>query len=127
MVLLLAAALLACTPSATAPSTGSAQPGGSAPQQSVSTLPVVIRVEPASIAGKGLQQSSLSLGTTVRLFNAGLAIVDDHDQARPYLAATLPTLNTDSWRVFDDGRMETSYQLKPNLTWHDGAPLTADD
>ena len=26
--------------------------------------------------------------------------------------------------VFPDGRMETTYRLKPDLTWHDGAPLT---
>ena len=23
--------------------------------------------------------------------------------------------------------METTYRLRPNLTWHDGAPLTAED
>ena len=39
----------------------------------------------------------------------------------------MPQLNTESWRVFPDGRMETTYALKPNLAWHDGAPLTADD
>src|SRR5262249_39697548 len=36
-------------------------------------------------------------------------------------------LNTDSWRVFPDGRMQTTYRLKPNLTFHDGAPLSAED
>src|SRR5205823_288854 len=40
---------------------------------------------------------------------------------------TLPQLNTDTWRVFPDGRMETTYRLKPGLSWHDGAPLTAED
>src|SRR5262249_46522892 len=25
------------------------------------------------------------------------------------------------------GTMQTTYTLRPNLTWHDGAPLTADD
>src|SRR5205085_2800972 len=39
----------------------------------------------------------------------------------------LPQLNTDSWKVFPDGTMETTYRLRPNLVWHDGAPLTADD
>ncbi|MBM2812919.1 MAG: hypothetical protein HW416_3678, partial [Chloroflexi bacterium] len=29
--------------------------------------------------------------------------------------------------VFPDGKMETRYRLKPNLTWHDGKPLTAAD
>ena len=65
--------------------------------------------------------------TAVRVFNAGLAINDEREVPRPYLAEALPALNTDTWRVFPDGRMETTYRLKPNLTWHDGAPLTADD
>src|SRR5437870_10404950 len=26
-----------------------------------------------------------------------------------------------------EGTMETLYHLKPNTTWHDGRPLTADD
>src|SRR5205823_14465892 len=121
-------AILACTPPARtpAPAPSGQAPAGAEPQ-TIRTLPAAIRVEPASIAGKGLKQSSLTLGGTVRTFNAGLSIIDDHDQPRPYLAETLPTLNTDSWKVNPDGTMETTYKLRPNLTWHDGAPLTADD
>jgi peptide/nickel transport system substrate-binding protein len=36
-------------------------------------------------------------------------------------------LNTESWKVFPDGSMDTTYVLRPGLTWHDGAPLTAND
>jgi peptide/nickel transport system substrate-binding protein len=64
---------------------------------------------------------------TTRLFNASLVLYDDKGMTRTYLAETLPELNTDSWKVFPDGRMETIYKLKPNLTWHDGTPLTAED
>jgi peptide/nickel transport system substrate-binding protein len=64
---------------------------------------------------------------TKRLFNAALALIDSAGNARADLAETLPQLNTESWRVFPDGRMETTYTLRPNLTWHDGKPLTADD
>src|SRR5207248_3247057 len=60
-------------------------------------------------------------------FNAWLAIQDSREQPRPYLAERLPRLNTDDWRVSPDGSMDTRYVLKENLTWHDGAPLTADD
>src|SRR5439155_1235737 len=28
---------------------------------------------------------------------------------------------------FPDGQMETTHRLRPNLTWHDGAPLTGED
>jgi peptide/nickel transport system substrate-binding protein len=65
--------------------------------------------------------------TTKRLFNADLALNDSAGSARPYLAEALPQLDTDSWRVFPDGRMETTYRLRPNLTWHDGRPLGAED
>src|SRR5581483_360864 len=64
---------------------------------------------------------------TRRAFNAALALADGKGEIHPYLAASLPQLNTDTWRVTPDGKMETTYKLRPNLSWHDGAPLTADD
>src|SRR5439155_21176945 len=66
-------------------------------------------------------------GQARRLFNAYLAVHDDHGTPYPYLAEALPRPDTDSWRVFPDGRMETTYRLRAGLTWQDGAPLTADD
>jgi peptide/nickel transport system substrate-binding protein len=67
------------------------------------------------------------VSSTTRLFNAELDIEDGRATVHPYVAESLPQLNSDSWRVFPDGRMETTYRLKPNLTWHDGTPLAADD
>ena len=52
-----------------------------------------------------------------------VVVVDDGSDP----PVTLPELGTNSWQVFPDGTMETTYQLRPNLTWHDGAPLTAED
>jgi peptide/nickel transport system substrate-binding protein len=69
----------------------------------------------------------LTSTTVSRLFNAGLALRDGEGNFRPYLAETLPQLNTDTWTVTPDGRMETTYRLRPNVVWHDGAPLTAED
>lgn len=62
-----------------------------------------------------------------RLFTASLAYMDGKGAINPYLAEALPALETDSWRVFPDGRMETTYRLRADLTWHDGHLLTADD
>jgi peptide/nickel transport system substrate-binding protein len=86
-----------------------------------------MKVEPASLAGKPLRPTGISVAHSVRLFNAELDILDGRETPRPYLAEALPRLNTETWKVFAGGRMETTYRLKPNLTWHDGAPLTADD
>src|SRR5206468_5522775 len=83
------------------------------------------RYELTALAPK-IQQLSGPLNTS-RLFNAALSVIDDKGLAQPYLAESLPQLNTDAWRVFPDGRMETTYRLRDNLTWQDGAPLSADD
>lgn len=89
------------------------------------TLSMAIRFEPTDLA---IKISSLGGAEFVkRPFNASLAVIDGGGNPQPHLAASLPQLNTDSWRVFPDGRMETAHRIKPGLTWHDGQPLTADD
>ncbi len=89
------------------------------------TLVVAHRYEPANLAPKVLQSNGTF--NTARLFNAALSLIDDTGMPRPYLAEALPELRTATWRVFPDGRMETTYLLRDQLTWQDGAPLTADD
>ncbi|HEY3118809.1 MAG TPA: ABC transporter substrate-binding protein, partial [Chloroflexota bacterium] len=56
-----------------------------------------------------------------------LDIDDGQENTHPYLAEALPQLNSDSWRVLADGKMETIWHLRPNLTWHDGTPFSAND
>jgi peptide/nickel transport system substrate-binding protein len=91
------------------------------------TLTAAVRVEPGGIATRAPVQAGVALYLSKRLFNAELALLDTHAEPRPYLAESLPTLNTGDWQVFPDGTMETRYHLKPNLTWHDGQALTAED
>ena len=91
-------------------------------------MTMVAQVEPATVSVKVLQTTGgLAIGATQRLFNATLTASDKQGVPQPYLVEALPQLNTDTWRVFPDGRMETTYRLKPGLVWHDGTPLTADD
>src|SRR5439155_14973857 len=97
---------------------------GEPPSQS-RTLVVAHRYEVASLSPKVLQSNG-PLNTT-RLFNAALTLVDDQGVSRAYLAEALPQLDSDNWRVYPDGRMETTYRLREHLTWQDGTPLTAAD
>src|SRR5688572_8352741 len=117
--------------SACAPTSPSARPtGGGAPDSSAAsnqTLVIAVRGEPPSVASKPVVDFSGSLGRPRELFNANLDFLDERERAQPQLAESLPELHTDTWRVFPDGRMETTYRLKPNLTWHDGTPLSAED
>ncbi len=123
---LLLGMLAACA--SPAPSTAP-QPGQSAPTvpQIQRTLVIIARGELPSLAAKPFVAFSGSLNPPVRLFNATLDFVDEQEAPQPYLAEVLPSLNTDSWQVFPDGRMQTIHRLRPNLTWQDGQPLTADD
>ncbi len=121
-------ALTACVSVAEAPAAGQRTGSSdSASPKEERTLRMVTRAEPASIAGTILIPTGITTGTQRRLFNAGLVLKDGDGKYRPYLAETAPQLNTDSWRVLPDGRMETTYRLRPGLVWQDGTPLSAQD
>ena len=118
------AMVVACT-SAQAPQTDRTRvldPAASAAQR---TLNMSLRTEVTDLMPKIPGNSNPSL--TERIFNAAVAIIDGKGTPRPYLVEALPQLNTDDWRVSPDGRMQVTYRLRPNLTWHDGQPLTSSD
>ncbi len=121
---LLAAVVTACTQAATPERPSQSPP---APSGEPRLLQVALPVEPATLAARSLEPIAQNLYLVRRMVNAEIAILDDRGTPRPYLVENLPQLNTDSWRVFPDGRMETTYRLKPGLTWHDGVPATAED
>jgi peptide/nickel transport system substrate-binding protein len=89
------------------------------------TLTFIARGEPDDLSQGAAVGTSSS--TTYRFFNASLTLRNGQGVPGPQLATALPALNTDTWQVFPDGRMQTTYRLKPNLIWHDGQPLTAED
>lgn len=122
--LVLAAALLvaACAPASRSQEGASAPSGGP-----VRTLLGISRGEPPTLAAKSLVPFTGSIGVERPAFNAGLDLKDERGLLHPYLSEAIPQLNTDSWRVFPDGGMETTYRLRPNLTWHDGTPLSGED
>ena len=66
----------------------------------------------------------MGLGSPVTV---SMAEKDDHDVPFPILVERLPNQSDGSWTVNSDGTMKTIYTLRPNLTWHDGTPLTAAD
>jgi peptide/nickel transport system substrate-binding protein len=88
---------------------------------------MLLAAEPTGVAWRGFKQSSANIRAPQRIFNALPALIDGRGLPRPELLVGLPALNTDTWQVFPDGTMRTTYTLRPNLTWHDGQPLTADD
>src|SRR5438105_9729719 len=122
----------ACAPaSAPAPREAagpSTQAGASSSAPTSNRLLTVVMInEPVSLNARPLSETFISYFTVRQMFNASLIVLDDKALPRGRLAEAVPQVNTDSWRVFPDGRMETTWKLKPDLVWHDGTPLTAED
>jgi len=61
------------------------------------------------------------------LVDSGLAIPDGHGVLVPVLAEAVPSLENGLWTLPTSGGMVTTWKLKQNLHWHDGAAFTADD
>ncbi|HEY3116697.1 MAG TPA: hypothetical protein VGK54_08150, partial [Chloroflexota bacterium] len=109
-VLLFALVVTACSPSRTT-TTGSETAPPEIPPSQARPLVVFIRIEPASVAIRAFTQTGAALRTPFLMFNALAARPDAKGQPQPELLTSLPALNTDSWRVFPDGTMQTIYTL----------------
>ncbi|HZT06127.1 MAG TPA: ABC transporter substrate-binding protein [Chloroflexota bacterium] len=119
---------MSCAPaSRQAGGSASASQGEATSSTPQKELVVAVRGEPPSIAAQPITGFSGSLERPKELFNGTLDYYDENGTPQPELAQALPKLNTDTWKVLPDGTMDTTYKLKPNLTWHDGTPLSGDD
>src|SRR5439155_24363657 len=45
----------------------------------------------------------------------------------PAADVKVPTVQDGDWKVNPDGTMEVTWKIRPDVYWHDGTPLTADD
>jgi len=119
--------MLASACATSAPRSTSGESPSSVAPASNRSLVIVNTNEPVSLSARPLAETFISYFTVRQTFNASLIVLDDKGLPRARLAESVPQVNTDSWRLFPDGRMETTWKLKPGLTWHDGTPLVAED
>lgn len=100
---LVSAVLAACTPVASLVTPGSpaVEPRPSGPSRA---LAVGIRVEPPTVATRPLQTAGTGLYLPSRMFNAQIGLLDKDGNARPYAVEALPQLNSESRRLFSNGR-----------------------
>lgn len=61
------------------------------------------------------------------LLHAGLTRTNHQGVLIPRLAEAVPSLENGMWRLFPDGRMETTWTIRPGAQWHDGTPFTTRD
>jgi peptide/nickel transport system substrate-binding protein len=126
-LLLVMALATACSPAGAPQSSTSQSP---AAQSAPKRLTAAIRGTPAALS----QQKTMrtvgnvpGLDAIEELTHAGMTHADDRGVLHPQLAEAVPIVENGLWRVFPDGRMETTWKIKPTARWHDGAPVIADD
>jgi len=121
----------ACAPSAPRSSATNASPGdGNAqPAAAQKTLRLGLQgfMEPKS--------GVISFGSTggfdplehFMIFHSSLTVYNPQGDLIPRLAEKVPSLADGDWKTCPDGTMELTWRIKPNLKWHDGHALSADD
>ncbi len=124
-----AAALLvfACGPASTptAPRDGAGTAGGSTAPK---TLYMAMQGEPDALILYGRPAGS----TTAYLerwfmFHANLTMYDPQGGVIAHAAQKVPSVQDGDWKLLPDGTMEVTWKLRPDIFWHDGTPLKADD
>jgi len=131
---LLILTMLAVSCAGPAPSqSGQVARGGDAAQSSqprtFKRVTAAINGQPTSVISRtNTAQFSIPGSNAVeQLLNGGLTELNGDGRLQPQLAEAVPTIENGLWKVFPDGRMETTWNLRPNVVWHDGAPMTSAD
>jgi peptide/nickel transport system substrate-binding protein len=61
------------------------------------------------------------------MLNAGLLTFNEQREPVVQLAEAIPSVENGLWKVLPDGRMETTWHIRPGAEWHDGTPFTSAD
>ncbi|MBM2809650.1 MAG: putative Bacterial extracellular solute-binding protein, family protein [Chloroflexi bacterium] len=61
------------------------------------------------------------------IHSAGLVTEDAQGRIIPRLATKLPSVDEGTLTVLPDGRMRATWQIRPDVLWHDGVALQAED
>ncbi len=129
VTLLLATSVLGCAPQSSGaterPSAAAVQTGGGAPPR-FKRITAAVRADLPTIS-KTLNTIIPGATGLDRLVSAGLTTADDRGVQHPQLAEAAPSLENGLWKLLPDGRMETTWKLKPGIQWHDGTPVTTED
>ena len=118
-----------------APAAGPTSSGTGSDSQAATTgkkrVAVAIRGNPWTLnatinsAGSG---GVAGVSEVENMVHAGMADIASRRVAvAPRLAEAIPSTENGLWRVFPDGRMETTWKIRNGTTWHDGTPFTTQD
>ena len=125
VALLACLALASCAPaSETARRDGASAPATRGPKR----LIAAIQSDPSTLTNSLVISSGQpGVPEIEEMISVGLTDLDPNGVRQAFLAEATPTLDNGLWKLFPDGRMETTWTIRPGAQWHDGTPLTTDD
>jgi peptide/nickel transport system substrate-binding protein len=125
--LLVVVALVACAPTRPSPTADLAPAAQPAPPKRIT---VGVQTDFNAVVTRMVRSGAGTrpgLTEIEQLVNAGLTQLDQANALAPVLAEAVPTTANGLWKVFPDGRMETTWRIREGAVWQDGTPFTADD
>jgi peptide/nickel transport system substrate-binding protein len=81
-------------------------------------------VSPAPYGGSGSGSPALE---HFLMFHGGLTKFDPSGQNIPNAAQKIPSLQDGDWVLLPNGGMEVTWKIRPDVLWHDGRQLVAED
>lgn len=115
----------ACAP-ASAP--GPSGPVDAARPPAPKILTIALQREPTDFEGFGTSSTTAGGAQQVKnIVDDGLTYTDRAEVRHPLVALDYPTFQKGTWKVLENGGMETTWKLRPNVKWHDGHLLAPDD
>ena len=119
---------IGCAPasqSGSSASTGTA----SQVQAKAKRITVALMGQPSSFVARFNMTSNTVPGAAnlEQLVLASLSELNRDRALQPLLGEAVPSLQNGHWKLFPDGRMETTWRIRDGARWHDGTPLTSDD
>jgi len=126
VVIGIAVVLTACTPPqrTEGPASGALSPDAAGPTRIVAAMMSNPPYLYTRLAGTGIGPGAPALQ---QMLAVTLADLDANGGLRPVLAESVPSIENGLWRLFPDGRMETTWKIRSGARWHDNTPFTSDD
>ncbi len=100
---------------------------GEATRRAAQPLTIGVEGEPRALVASVAGGAGTAAEHLFELVHQSLVAYDDQATPTPRVARELPSLDAGTWRIHDDGTMETVWRLREDARWHDGRPFTADD
>jgi peptide/nickel transport system substrate-binding protein len=123
------ALLLLAASCAPAQSGGGGRAAESAPPSAApKVVTMALGTEPTSFGAIGATEPPIGQHSNVlRIVQDDLMSRTEGGGTEPRLASEAPSTDRGTWRINPDGTMDTTFKLRPGISWHDGAPFTSAD